>query len=247
MNGEILIYIAIGFAAQIIDGSLGMAYGVSGRTFLRTFAGLQSALASAVIHIAEIPASLVSGISHYRIRNVNKNLLLRLMVPGVIGGAAGAWFAASAGDRIETAIEIYLILMGIVILRRAVMGRPGGRGIGRLILPLGLAGGFLDAVGGGGWGPVVTSSMIAAGEDAKRSIGTVNAAEFAVTAAEATAFVILIRDIGSCGSIIAGLVIGSVIAAPLASRICKRVPERPLMAAVGLLIIALNLISVCSH
>ena len=241
MQENILIYILIGFAAQMIDGSLGMAYGVSGRTFLRTFAGLPTALSSALIHIAEIPSSLVSGISHYRIDNVDKSLLLRLIVPGAIGGVLGAWLVTEAGSKLENAIDVYLILMGLIILRRAVSSSDKKRSIGSAIYPLGFAGGLLDAVGGGGWGPVVTSSMIASGEDVKRSIGTVNAAEFIVTIAETTTFAVMMRDLGSYGLMIGGLIIGGVIAAPIAARVCKRLPEKPLMVIVGLLIIALNI------
>lgn len=243
MQENILIYILIGFAAQMIDGSLGMAYGVSGRTFLRTFAGLPTALSSALIHIAEIPSSLVSGISHYRIKNIEKQLLLKLVIPGVIGGVLGAWFVTEAGDRIEIAIDVYLIVMGIMILKRAMAGNENRKGLGNAVYPLGFAGGFLDAAGGGGWGPVVTSSMIASGEDVKRTIGTVNAAEFIVTIAETTTFAIMIRDIGLYGQVIGGLIIGGVIAAPIAARVCKLLPEKSLMAAVGILIITLNIIN----
>lgn len=241
---DILVYILIGFAAQMIDGSLGMAYGVSCRTFLKTAAGLPSAVASAVIHIAEIPSSLVSGISHYRIGNVDKKILIRLIVPGVIGGVLGAWFVSDAGALVERAIDAYLIVMGILILRRAIRKSESRKLSEKLVYPLGLAGGFLDAVGGGGWGPVVTSTMVAGGEDVKRTIGSVNAAEFIVTIAETTTFALIIKDIGSYGGIILGLVIGGVIAAPIAARVCKRLPERPLMAAVGLLIIALNIYNI---
>lgn len=238
---DLLLYILIGFAAQMIDGSLGMAYGVSCRTFLRSLAGIPPAAASAVIHIAEIPSSLVSGISHFRIDNVDRKVFLRLIVPGVIGGVAGAWFLSSSGDKLEAAIDVYLIVMGLIILRKAVRTDAARKSMGSLIYPLGLAGGFLDAVGGGGWGPVVTSTMVAGGEDVKKTIGTVNAAEFIVTVAETTTFAVMIKDISTYAAIIAGLVIGGVIAAPVAARVCKRIPERPLMMAVGVLIVALNI------
>ena len=247
MQGNILIYILIGFAAQMIDGSLGMAYGVSGRTFLRTFAGLPTALSSALIHIAEIPSSLVSGISHYRIDNVDKTLLVKLIVPGAIGGVLGAYLVTEAGEILENAIDIYLILMGLIILRRAVSSNDRKREMGNAIYPLGFAGGFLDAAGGGGWGPVVTSSMIASGEDVKRSIGTVNAAEFIVTIAETTTFAVMMKDLGSYGLMIGGLIIGGLIAAPIAARVCKRLPEKPLMVIVGLLIIALNIYNLLAN
>lgn len=238
---DLFIYIIIGFLAQMIDGSLGMAYGVSCRSFLRSIAKLPAPIASAVIHVAEIPTSLVSGVAHYRIGNVDKVLLVKLLVPGVVGGILGAWFLAGIGERLEPVIDIYLIVMGIVILRRAVLGKSKTGESDSFIYPLGFAGGFLDAVGGGGWGPVVTSTMIAAGEDAKKTIGTVNTAEFLVTIAETTTFALLIKDFTSYGSTIIGLIIGGVIAAPIAARVCKIIPEKTLMIAVGILIIALNI------
>ncbi len=238
---RIALYIIIGFLAQMIDGSLGMAYGVSCRTFLKTAAGLPAPVASAVIHIAEIPSSLVSGISHMRIGNTDKALLKKLLIPGIIGGALGAWFVTGLGDRLEIPIDLYLILMGIFILRKAASKQIRQRNLGGFVYPLGFAGGFLDAAGGGGWGPIVTSTLVASGNDVRKTIGSVNAAEFFVTIAETTTFVVLIRDFLSYTGIIAGLIIGGVIAAPIAARICKKIPARPLMAAVGIVVIALNL------
>ena len=238
--GRFLLFIVIGFAAQIIDGTLGMAYGVSCRTFLKTAAGLPSALASAVVHVAEVPTTLASGLSHLRFRNVDKSLFWHLAVPGIIGGVAGAWFLTSVGEDLEPFIDVYLIIMGFVILRKAFQKRKKERHIGKYIYPLGLAGGFLDATGGGGWGPVVTSTMLAVGHDVKKTIGTVNTVEFLVTLAETTTFVVLIRDFTSYWQTILGLIIGGVCAAPIAAWICKKIPVRPLLAIVGLLIIALN-------
>ncbi len=225
----------------MIDGSLGMAYGVSCRTFLRTVAGVPSAVASAVIHIAEIPSSFFSGLSHLRIGNVNRDLLVRLMIPGIIGGVLGAWLLVDFGNKLERIIDVYLIIMGVLILQRAIRGEWKRTGIGKFAYPVGFMGGFLDAVGGGGWGPLATSAMIASGEDVKKSIGTVNAAEFLVTIAETTAFVAMMNDLFDYTEMILGLVIGGVIAAPIAARVCSRLPERPLMAAVGILIIGLNI------
>ena len=241
--GKFILFILIGFAAQIIDGTLGMAYGVSCRTFLKTVAGVPSALASAVVHVAEVPTTLASGLSHIRLKNVDKSLFLHLVIPGVIGGVAGAWFLSSAGDALEPFIDTYLIVMGFIILRKAFRKSQKERHIGKGIYPLGLAGGFLDATGGGGWGPVVTSTMLAVGHDVKKTIGTVNTAEFLVTLAETTTFVVLIRDFTSYWQTILGLVIGGVCAAPLAAWICRKIPVRPLLAIVGILIIALNLYS----
>ena len=240
---KLIIYILIGFLTQMIDGSIGMAYGVSCRTFLRTVAKLPSPIASAVIHIAEIPSSLASGISHYKIGNVEKKLLPKLLIPGMIGGVLGAWVLVDLGDRIAAIIDIYLIVMGIIILRKAIHASREGRLSDKLIPPLGFAGGFLDAVGGGGWGPVVTSTMVAAGEDIKKTIGTVNAAEFLVTIAETTTFAVFISDFSNYGFIIMGLIIGGVIAAPIAAKLCSIIPEKVLMGIVGAVIIILNIIN----
>lgn len=241
--GRFILFIIIGFAAQIIDGTLGMAYGVSCRTFLKTVAGLPSALASAVVHVAEVPTTLASGLSHIKLRNVDKSLFLHLAIPGVIGGVIGAWFLSSIGDALEPFIDAYLIVMGFVILRKALQKHHKERHIGKGIYPLGLAGGFLDATGGGGWGPVVTSTMLAVGHDVKKTIGTVNTVEFFVTLAETTTFLVLLRDFTAYLQPVLGLIIGGVCAAPIAAWICKKIPVRPLLAIVGILIIVLNLYS----
>lgn len=241
--GRFILFIIIGFAAQIIDGTLGMAYGVSCRTFLKTVAGLPSALASAVVHVAEVPTTLASGLSHIKLRNVDKSLFLHLAIPGVIGGVIGAWFLYSIGDALEPFIDAYLIVMGFVILRKALQKHHKERHIGKDIYPLGLAGGFLDATGGGGWGPVVTSTMLAVGHDVKKTIGTVNTVEFFVTLAETTTFLVLLRDFTAYLQPVLGLIIGGVCAAPIAAWICKKIPVRPLLAIVGILIIVLNLYS----
>ena len=236
-----ILFIVIGFLAQMIDGTLGMAYGVSSRTFLKSFAGLPSALASAIVHVSEVPTTLVSGIAHLRMKNVDKKMLLHLTIPGIIGGILGAWFLSGTGDRFEKYINCYLILMGLVILRKAFQDKHIERNIGNAIYPLGLAGGFFDAAGGGGWGPIVTSTMVAMGSDVKKTIGTVNTAEFLVTIAETTTFAVLIKDVFSYTYMILAMIIGGVIAAPFAARLCKKIPARPLMALVGILIIALNI------
>lgn len=244
---RLILFIVIGFAAQIVDGTLGMAYGVSCRTFLKTIGGLPSALASAVVHVAEVPTTLASGLSHLRLKNVDKPLLLKLMIPGIAGGVLGAWFLASVGDTLEPFIDAYLIVMGIIILCKAFRKQQKERHLNKLIYPLGFAGGFLDATGGGGWGPVVTSTMVAVGHDVKKTIGTVNTAEFLVTVAETTTFLVLLNDFTAYWPIILGLIIGGVIAAPFAAWLCKKIPVRPLLAIVGTLIIVLNVYNLISH
>lgn len=243
---RLLLFVLIGFLAQMIDGTLGMAYGVSSRTFLKVFAGLPSALASAVVHASEVPTTLISGISHWRLKNVDKSKLLHLTIPGIIGGVLGAWFLSGTGDKFEKFINCYLILMGLIILRRAFQNKHEEKNIGNSIYPLGFAGGFFDAAGGGGWGPIVTSTMVAMGSDVKKTIGTVNVAEFLVTVAETTTFAVLIKDVFSYTYMILGMIIGGVIAAPLAARLCKKMPTKPLMAMVGVLIIVLNIYNLFS-
>lgn len=225
----------------MIDGTLGMAYGVSCRTFLRSVAGLPSAVSSAVVHCSEVPTTLVSGISHLKLKNVSKEILLKLLIPGIIGGVLGAWFLSSIGDTLEPFIDSYLIVMGIIIFLKAFKkNNTAKRKVGSYVYPLGFFGGFLDATGGGGWGPVVTSTMLATGNDVKKTIGSVNTAEFLVTVAETTTFAAFIADIQNYWLIILGLVIGGVIAAPFGALLCKKMPVRPMLGIVGSLIIGLN-------
>ncbi|MBP3890904.1 MAG: sulfite exporter TauE/SafE family protein [Solobacterium sp.] len=243
---QIWLFILVGFLAQMIDGTLGMAYGVSGRTFLKTFLGLPSSLASAIIHVAEVPTTLVSGVSHLLLKNVDKDKLLKLAIPGIIGGAIGAWFLSDFGTYLEPFINVYLILMGIRILIKAIQPKILTKEMGKSIYVLGFVGAFFDACGGGGWGPIVTSTMMARGSDAKKTIGTVNTAEFLVTVAETTSFVLLIENLHLYASMIVSMIIGGVIAAPIATYLCKKLPTKPLMIAVGILIIVLNIYSLVS-
>ena len=240
---KFLIYLLIGFLAQMIDGTMGMAYGVSCRTFLRTAAGVPGATASAVVHVSEVPTTLASGISHLKMKNVNLSLLWKLMIPGVVGGVVGAYLLQNAGDRFEPFIDGYLILMGIVIIAKAFSKKEKApREPGAYVFPLGLAGGFFDAAGGGGWGPIVTSTMVATGHDVKRTIGTVNTAEFVVTLAETIAFIpTLVSQFREYLLIVLGLIIGGVVAAPVAAWACKKLPVKALLIIVGALIACLNI------
>ena len=236
-----LLYVLIGFLAQCIDGTLGMAYGVSCRTFLKSVTRVPSAMASAVVHSAEIFTTLVSGISHLKLKNVMHDMLWKLILPGVIGGVIGAWFLSSVGDLLEPVIDLYLIVMGVIIFLKVFRKENREpKHLGWRIFPLGFAGGFLDATGGGGWGPVVTSTLLASDQDVKKSIGTVNAAEFVVTVAETTTFVALMNDLSAFWPIILAVALGGMIAAPLAAYLCKKLPVKPLLAIVGLLVIGLN-------
>jgi hypothetical protein len=242
MGEGILVFIAVGFIAQMIDGALGMAYGVSSNTFLLSI-GIPPAIASASVHSAEVFTTLVSGLSHFSLGNVDRKLFLRLLIPGVLGGILGAYVLTldKEGSIIKPFVSAYLLVMGCLILWRAVRKvheykQP------RFLIPLGAIGGFFDAIGGGGWGPIVTTTLVAQGHNPKQSIGSVNATEFFVTFAEAAAFIISIPAlISQHWQIIVGLLIGGVIAAPLAAYACKKLPTRLLMALVGVLIITLSI------
>lgn len=236
---DILIYVLVGFAAQMIDGALGMAYGVSSTTFLLS-TGVGPALASASVHMAEVFTTLVSGLAHLRFGNVDRALFRRLVVPGVLGGVLGAYVLSELpGDTIKPYIAIYLMLMGLRILWKAWRRQEKSARRVRRIVPLGLAGGFFDAIGGGGWGPIVTSTLVANGHNPRTSVGSVNAAEFFVTFSQSVVFLITIQLAN--WEIIAGLITGGVIAAPLAALVCRRLSARKLMFFVGVLIVVLSL------
>ena len=237
-----LICLVVGIAAQLIDGTLGMAYGVSCSTFLRT-AGISSAMSSACVHVAEIFTTLASGISHFSMKNVNVSLLLRLALPGVLGGCLGAYVLTSFDDRIlSPLISAYLVVMGIVIVSKMFKKMDAGKEkkIGFWVCPLALAGGFSDSLGGGGWGPVVTSTLVAANHDVRKTIGSVNTAEFFVTLGESVVFLLILPDLSAFLPSILGLVIGGVIAAPLGAVLCKKLPVKPLLGIVGGVIIVIN-------
>ena len=238
----ILLYVLVGFAAQMIDGALGMAYGVSSNTFLLSL-GLPPASASASVHMAEVVTTGVSGASHWRLGNVDWGLVKRLLIPGAIAGGIGAYLLASFdGDVIKPYISGYLLIMGIVILVKAFNlkeRKPTGVHTAR-VSALALVGGFFDAIGGGGWGPIVTTTLVARGKDPRLTIGSVNFSEFFVTLTESIVFVITV-SFGEYWQIILGLLIGGAIAAPLAARITKKMPVKILMILVGLIIIALSI------
>jgi len=237
MDQTIIVYIVVGFLAQIIDGALGMAYGVSAAAFLLSI-GVPPAAASACVHTAEVVTTGVSGLSHLGFGNVDKKLFQRLMIPGVIGAVLGAYIlTAVPGEAIKPFIALYLLIMGFVILRTAFKEIHMKEVKSRLI-PLGLAGGFLDAIGGGGWGPIVTSTLIVRGNNPRISVGSVNLAEFFVTVSAVVTFSITI-GLGHW-PIIVGLIIGGVLAAPLAAYVCKRLPPRALLILVAILIVALS-------
>ncbi|WP_018413387.1 sulfite exporter TauE/SafE family protein [Methyloversatilis thermotolerans] len=237
-SSEFLQAAAVGFIAQSIDGALGMAYGISATTFLLG-TGASPAVASASVHIAEIFTTGLSGLSHLRLGNVDRRLMLRLLIPGVIGGVLGALVVTQFdGAALKPWISGYLLIMGLYVLAKAWRHRRKPAGEPRHVAKLALFGGFVDAAGGGGWGPVVTTSLVGAGQDPRRTIGSVNFAEFFIAIASAGAFVVFIDS--APWATVAGLVAGGMFAAPLAALLCRTLPARALLVLVGLLISALS-------
>lgn len=239
----LLTFVAIGFAAQAVDGALGMAFGVISSTLLIGIAGVSPKVASASVHLVEMFTTAASGASHVVHRNVDWQLFRRLVIPGVIGGALGAHVLASIDAGVARPfVMTYLAAIAIYLLYRAWRGevqpkRP------RVVGPLGLAGGFLDAAGGGGWGPVVASNLLAQGSEPRYTVGTVNTVEFFVTATISATFIAHL-GFAAFTTHAVGLLIGGLLAAPFGAILAKRVPARALMALVGTLLLITSLYAV---
>lgn len=235
LDNQLLFFVLAGFVAQLIDGALGMAYGVSCSSLLLNF-GIPPALASASVHTAEVFTTGVSGLSHLFLKNVNKSLFFKLAVPGVIGSATGAYLLAEIfnGNLIKPYIAAYLMIMGILILIKSFRVYKPKDTVKKVSL-LGITGGFCDAVGGGGWGPIVTSNLIFQGKTPKETIGTVNTAEFFVTFVSTGVFLFFVGV--DSWKIILGLIVGGVIAAPLGAIMATKIKPKILMLLVGLVII----------
>jgi uncharacterized protein len=233
---DLLVFVAIGFFAQIVDGALGMAFGVLTTTSLLAI-GLPPAVASALTHVTEIFTTAASGVSHAYHRNVNWRLVARLAPAGMIGGMIGAYLLSNIdGGVIEPIISGYLLAVGIYILFKSF--RPlWPREMHDWLVPfIGLAGGTMDAAGGGGWGPIVTTSLIGRGHEPRKVIGSTNLTEFLVTLTISITFVLTIGWSDLTPAL--GLIVGGVLAAPVGAIVVKRLPTRPLMVGVAIIIIA---------
>ena len=242
-----LLFFVVGALAQSVDGALGMAYGVISSSVLLAF-GVPPAMASASVHGAEVFTTAASAGSHIWHRNIDWRLLVPLAIAGVIGGVLGAYVLTGIeGDIIKPFIVAYLAAMGVYIVWRAGHEIRPRRLPSWFMAPLGAVGGFLDAVGGGGWGATVSSSLVASGQEPRRAIGTVNTAEFFLTVAISATFVWAVATghwaeagaLENHASAIGGLVAGGLLAAPFAGLIAKRVPRRPMTYAVGGLLLVL--------
>ena len=247
MTTLLLIALA-GLAAQLVDGGLGMGFGVTSTTILIALAGLGPAQASAVVHTAELGTTLASGISHWRFGNVDWKVVRRLAVPGAVGAFAGATVLSNLSTEAAAPLTATILsLIGVNLVWRFSRGRirreGGGEHSRGFLGGLGLFGGFIDASGGGGWGPVTTSTLMTLGRtEPRRIVGTVNTAEFLVTAAATLGFVIGLWDdlVANLAAVLA-LLIGGVIAAPIAAWLVTRTNPAALGGIVGTLLVALNL------
>jgi uncharacterized protein len=244
LTRELLMYIAVGMGAQLIDGALGMAYGVSASSFLMSV-GVSPAAASAAVHVAEVFTTGASGISHLTFRNVNKRLFKAMVIPGVLGAIFGAYILTSIdGDAVKPYVSVYLLIMGAIIIRKAFRKTIVKRKVSKVGV-LAAIGGFVDSIGGGGWGPVVTSTLLSRGRDPRYTIGTVNATEFFVAFASAGVFTWLmgLQNL----PVIAGLVIGGILASPFGALLAGRIKPRTLMIMVGVMIIFLSLRNIIKY
>jgi uncharacterized membrane protein YfcA len=238
MTTEFVLLLAIGFVAQLVDGTLGMAYGVMSNAALLTM-GLPPAHASALVHTAEVFTTGASAASHLYHRNVDWRMVARLGVTGVLGAILGAWILSNieigAARRL---VYGYLLLMGLYILWQSTRIALTPRTPAGWLAPLGLLAGFLDASGGGGWGPVTTSTLIGSGHPPRQTVGSVNTTEFFVTVAAAATF---FAELGASPlQHLIPLVLGGVLAAPIGGWAVKHVSARALMIAVGVLIVTLS-------
>jgi uncharacterized membrane protein YfcA len=239
MGQELWIFAAIGFLAQIVDGTLGMAFGVIVSSSLIAL-GATPAFASAVVHVAEIATTGVSGLSHLWHGNVDRRLFVRLAPAGILGGAFGAYVLVDLlpKELVRPIVTAYLLSMALLIFDRVLRSRP--RRVWIPAVPLGLTGGFLDAIGGGGWGPMIASSLVATGDEPRRSVGTANAAEFFVATSISVAFLATL-DFSELWRDVLALIVGGIAAAPFAGWLIRILPPRVAMILVAGIVLGLSL------
>jgi len=238
-NKELLVFFAIGVLAQLVDGTLGMGYGVTSTSFLLTY-GVSPLVSSTGVHVAEMFTTGASAISHHKFGNINKKLVRNLLIPGVLGSITGAYLLSDVidGEVIKPFIAAYMIVLAVIIISKALRKNVLKKKTTKLGI-LATFGGFMDSIGGGGWGPIVTSTLLGRGRHPRYTIGSVNTAEFAVSFASGITFMIFGGIQG--WQVIIGLILGGVIAAPIAAYMVNKISRKPMMIAVGILIIILSL------
>ncbi len=239
---DFLLYLGVGFFAQFVDGITGMAHSVIANSFLLSL-GIPPAQSSAAVHATRTLTSLASALSHFKLGNIEKGLIKRLLITGMLGGVVGVLLIGQLpGHYLTPFVALYLLFVGARLLWKSLMKREetdspeASKG---LALHSGI-GGFLDSLGGGGWGPIVTGKLLSDGYKPAQTVGTVNLVKFFITAVQTVAFIITI-GIGDYLRVILGLIIGGVLAAPPSALLCKKLPSKWLLIGVGALIILLSL------
>jgi uncharacterized protein len=234
-----LVFFAIGVFAQLVDGTLGMGYGATSTSFLLAY-GVPPVVSSTAVHVSEMFTTGASALSHHRFGNINKKLVKHLLIPGVLGSITGAYLLSDVinGDIIKPFIAVYMIILAVVIIKKALKKTIVKKKTKKLSV-LAAFGGFMDSVGGGGWGPIVTSTLLGRGRNPRYTIGSVNAAEFAISFASGITFMLFGGIHG--WQVIIGLIVGGVIAAPIGAYLVNKIKRKPMMVAVGILIILLSL------
>jgi len=232
--------VAVGLLAQIIDGALGMAYGITSSSFLLA-AGAPPALASGATHLAEVFTTGISGVSHLKMGNVNKKLFFSLLIPGIVGALIGTYILSQIdGKTLKPFISAYLLVMGVYVFSKAFRHIKANKEINtKKVVPLALFGGMMDTTGGGGWGPIVTTSLVGAGHDPRSTIGSVNFAEFFLTVVVAASFFSILDH--TVWVLVAGLAGGGLVAAPFAAYVTKHLKVKILLMLVGGLITLVSL------
>jgi uncharacterized protein len=231
----LLPFILIGFAAQLVDGAVGMAFGVIMNTMLVGVLGVPPATASKRVHVVECFTTAASAISHLLHRNVDKRLFFRLLLPGVAGGVTGAYLLSNIdGEFVKPFVLAYLTAIGLFLLFRGLLYPPKIREA-KYVAPLGVVGGFLDAMGGGGWGPLVTSNLLIQGAEPRKVVGTVNSVEFFLTVAVSATFIWQLGIVDLAGATL-GLLIGGVLGAPLGAYAAKHFPVKWMLVLVGIVL-----------
>lgn len=240
---QVLTYIGIGFLAQMIDGAFGMAYGPTTTSFLMAM-GISPAIASATLHTAEVFAAGTASVSYYRHKNINFKLFKLLVIGGIVGAILGASLLSFVSKEqlgiVKPLVALYTLSLGLIVIRRAfASGKIRPKKNIRLIPAVGFVGSFFDSIGGGGWGAIVTSSLVALGRDVRYAIGSAHLAKFIVATTSAITFLLLIGF--HHWLIVAGVILGSMLAAPMSVMIGNRIPKRNGLIIVGVLVIALSL------
>lgn len=242
VNPHFYYFLLAGFAFAMIDGAIGMSYGVTSTTFSLSM-GIPPASASTAVHISEILSNGIAGWMHFKMGNVNKKLFKLLIIPGAIGAVLGAYLLSSLehySNYTKPVVSIYTLILGIVILRKAFKANQKVAANKKIkkIGALGFTGGFIDAVGGGGWGSIVLSSLIAGGRNARYSLGTVKMSRFFIALLSSLTFVTMLNDLQWYA--VAGLVIGSAIASPIAARVSNKISAKTIMVAVGVIVVLVS-------